>query len=116
MLTNGTISRIDRKSGANALGEATFTAGSALTLRCSIQDPTGTQKLQLGATIKDATAVVYVSRAALVAAISSSMLWAGDRLVLAQDGCETAWTGEVLRTTTQQQKNVSHLEVFVRKI
>ena len=60
MLTNATILRIDTPGTPAGNGVVPLVTGAAISTRCSWQDPKSGRKWILGATVSDATAVLYV--------------------------------------------------------
>lgn len=60
MLTNATILRIDTPGIPAGNGVAALVTGPAIATRASWQDPKSGRKWILGATVSDATAVLYV--------------------------------------------------------
>lgn len=112
MITNATLTRIDAKTGVTPLGEPVYTTGEAISVRGLIDDPSGTQRLTLGATIKDAAWVLYVATDALGDITGPAE---GDRVVVGTDG-GTAITADVVLVKTYELGNVSHTVAFLKRV
>ena len=83
MITNALLSEISRRTGANALGEELFDVGEAVALACFLDDVSSSQRWTLGATIKDASRVCFLEKAAL-GTVAPPIV--GDRLTAAVVG------------------------------
>jgi hypothetical protein len=123
MLTNATITRIDRAApggAADAIGRPRIVAGNAVSIRCALDMIGSRQRYILGAVLEDATQVVYIERGALVAAGQASPLPApGYRLVLLADGAAETHTVAIVTTGDRVAPGaggLSHLELFVRRV
>jgi len=117
MLTNATITRIDRLGAPDAAGRPRMTAGGAVPVRCALDQISGRQRYTLGAVLEDATRVVYVERTALTAA-SEALPGCGDQLVIQSDAEAQAQTVTVITTGDRlgpEGLGLSHIELFVRR-
>jgi hypothetical protein len=76
---------------------------------------TGTQKLQLGATLKDADALVCVGHTAIVAAGQTPPA-DGDRLVVTLDQVNTTRSYEIIKGKPQIFGGLSHFELYVKGV
>lgn len=113
MLTNATIDRIDRLSGADALGQAVVIEGAAISIRVLVDGVSNSARYTLGATIRDAEWTVFVSKQALEAA-GETLPGVGDRLVVLMDGAAAGKLGVALAVKDRGLRQLSHYEVFLK--
>ncbi|MCC6681503.1 MAG: hypothetical protein IT445_11435 [Phycisphaeraceae bacterium] len=117
MLTNATILRIDRANGADAAGRTRWTAGSAIEVRCALDQISSQQRYTLGAVLQDADQVVFVERNRLTAANESAPT-NGSRLTVLPDGSSTMQTLSIVTTNyalAPHSGALSHHELYVRR-
>ena len=114
MITNATLQRIDVLTGQTATGAEVRTTGAALAAPAFLDDPTGSQHWNLGATIKDASWVCYVAKDELAAAGVTADPLAGDKWALDFHG--VAVLGQILVVKDRQLGSVSHWEVFLKRV
>jgi hypothetical protein len=110
VITNATIKRVDVASGVSAMGKNVYTEGNAVAVRCFQDTPRREQRIELGAVIEGAIAVLYVQRPPM-------SLAAGQRLLVLLDE-ETAPKLLEIQNVTPRIKSggLSHQEVFVRQV
>ncbi len=116
MISNATILRIDtgRVTGA---GSVVWTQGTALAMPAVLDVPTSRHHYELGAVIKDASAVVYVldrvldedSREAL---LSKTLM----RRIQVQATGRDAQVWDVVATDDRVHKGMGNVEVFVKGV
>jgi hypothetical protein len=118
MLTNATITRIDRQGIPDAAGRPRFTAGDAIAVRCAVDAIMGRQRYTLGAVLEDATQVVYVERGRIDEA-GEALPGNGDQLIIQDDAPgSTPHTVTVIINGDRLAPGagvLSHLELFVRR-
>ena len=116
MLSNATLSRIDRRTGATALGTEVFSTGATLApgIPVFLDEVSSGQKWTMGATIKDATWVCFVSKTDL-AMVGVDAPVIGDQVTVAATG-EAAATAQVLVTKDRTLGGLSHWELYLKKI
>lgn len=115
MLTNATITRIDRAGTADATGRPRMTAGSAVSIHCALDAISSRQRFTLGAVIEDADQVVFVQRQALIGAAPVN----GDQLIILPDGSTTSHTVRVITAGDRIAPSggaMSHLELYVGRL
>lgn len=118
MLTNATITRIDRPTAPDAAGRPRRSTGPDVSVRCAVDQVNSHQRLTLGAAIEQATLVVYVPAASLASANESPPV-GGDRLTLRVDGDPSPMIATVITTGDRAAPGAgaltSHTELFVRR-
>lgn len=122
MLTNASITRIDRKTDSLPTGAVQITAGDAIDaggLRCFVDKISTRQRYALAATIEDADQSCFVLRSAIAAA-GESMPAAGDHLMILLDGSASeAYLAQIVTTADRQLPGGggnSHLELYLRRL
>lgn len=104
MLTNATITRIDSVGTPSPTGAMSYTEGALIACRCCLDEPRTGQKWIIGATIKEATAVVYVQE---------QVVQPGMRMVVAADG-ESDVVYLVLHVVRRIHGGVTHCECYLK--
>lgn len=111
MIVNAKLLRIDTRGMPDATGAESWTQGAALSIDCCVTEPSRAQKWQLGATIADATAAVYV----LLADLDGATIVAGDKLVAQQEG-QAAVTYRVLHRLAPVHNDQTHVLAFCQEV
>lgn len=112
MIYNATLLRVDVPA-VDGGGNVTFTNGSALSVRCAGDAVKSGQRYQLGAVIADATAVIYLLRKDIPAAL---VIEKGYRLVAQLDGEPAAVTYHVEWKNPRIKGQISHYELYLRQL
>lgn len=111
MIVNAKLLRIDTRAMPDATGQESWTAGSALSIDCCVTEPSRAQKWQLGATIADASAAIYV----LLSDLGEQVISVGDRLVAQQEG-QAAVTYQVLHRLLPVHNDQTHVLAFCQEV
>lgn len=115
MITNATITQMEVLGGVDAMGQSIF--GSTFMgfhVPCLICGVTTKQHWQLGATIKDATRVLYLEKQELRTA-GLAVPGLGHTLTMLLEG-ESALTMQVVALGEQVLDTLSHYEVYLKPV
>ncbi|QOV90889.1 hypothetical protein [Humisphaera borealis] len=111
MITNATLTSHIARGASARDGTASWASPSTLTARCAVDAPRQAQRFTLGATIQDASGVIYV----LKPAVAGVTIKAGDRLAATVDGSAGKTYQVVFVVDRQKSGGLSHLEIFVKE-
>lgn len=115
LIVNAKLKRIDKPSSISTGGTVTFSAGAAIDVGITFDQPTRSHRWALGEKIKDATGVVYC----MLEDLSNVLVGVGSKVVIALviGGVEQASaTYEVIHETPRIHDPLSHVELFVREV
>lgn len=116
LIVNARVTRVDAPAAPSVSGEPAWTNGAAIAVEATLDQPTGSQKLALGADIKDATAVLYVLWSEMPAAGS---IVAGYRVVanLIVEGVDLGSVNyRVLKRSQFVFEELTHLQMFLEEL
>jgi len=105
---NGTLTRIDNAGAPTVTGVETWATGPAINVRVTIDRPSKSQQISLGALLSKVSQVVYVMKSDL--AVDAQIL-ERDKVLAGQDG-ETARLMKVIRREFYVFRSITHYELF----
>lgn len=109
---NATILRVDTPGTPDAGGDASFTNGSSVAVRCTMYAVLSTDRVKLGARINDATATLLVRKIALPGGLAIEK----DDRVLAQLDTEPQKTYRVVWKQPWIKGALSSHQLFLQEI
>lgn len=115
LIVNAKVTRLDWPAAPSPDGAPNWNTGEAIAADAAIDAPTGSQKLELGADIRTATAVIYVLLGDLPDAPDPSTISAGWRITgnLVVDGADwTSVTYRVIKCIPRVLDELTHLELY----
>jgi hypothetical protein len=117
MIVNATILSY-ATAQATAAGKRVFADAVTLGGRCFVDVPTNKQRQELGASIEDATAVAYIPKSVVPAAIVDAGGFVnGTKLSVQVDGSTAARAHAVVQSIDRQKPGgLSHFETYLRVI
>jgi hypothetical protein len=117
MLSNATITGVERKTGVADTGTALYDAPEDLAVRAMVPQVSNIQKWNLGATIKEAAWCVLLGKSAWA---GKAALGTGDRVTVRLDGGdEAAKRGEVVvvnDVVAPGGGGLSHWELYLKPV
>jgi hypothetical protein len=114
VITNCTVTAITPPGASDQAGKVTFPSVTTIDVRAAIVSVTTGQRIALGATIEDATAVVLLQKSAMPAGVARPDR--GCHVVVRIDEEATAEAYVVEHCANRQKSGgLAHYEAFVRK-
>ena len=114
MITNATLTQIERRTGQTAMGQAAY-AVAAVAVRCEVMPVTAQQRWLLGSAIKEVAWKVFLYKS-LLATAGVAAPANGERITVVVDGEAGGRHGEIVLQNDYQGGSVSNFECFVKAV